>query len=223
VVLVTDAQAFEGEQPADAASSSKRLRLRRSERPSWRGGRLRPVRCGGNRGTHGDLQGPWTLRRLEAGVRAGPAAEEDGGVGPRVVRHDASEVRVDDSVHRPVERLAGLHPAVEEPPPGRLLLGLAIRRLSAPGKGNPSRWSSDDPLQPGGSPESRGCGSGDALLDSRARAAIRSRHPRSSRLAILPGFPAYHLGVPLTRPQGTDPPESEPDHEGREPSSFLTP
>ncbi len=75
----------------------------------------------------------------------------------------------------------------------------------------------------GGSPESRGCGSGDALIDRRARAAIRSRDPRSSRLAILPGFPAYHLGVPLTRPQGTDHPESEPDHEGREPSSFLTP
>jgi len=36
-------------------------------------------------------------------------------------------------------------------------------------------------------------------------------------------FSAYHLGVPLSRPQGTAPPESEPDHEGREPPSFLTP
>jgi len=62
VVLVTDEQAFEGEQPADAASTSKRLRLRRRERPSWSGGRLRPVRCGGNRGTDCDVQGPWTLR-----------------------------------------------------------------------------------------------------------------------------------------------------------------
>jgi hypothetical protein len=61
------------------------------------------------------------------------------------------------------------------------------------------------------------------LLDRTAHATIRSRYRRSSRLAILPGFPACHLGVPLARPQGTAPPESEPDDEGREPSSFFTP
>jgi len=44
VVLLTDEQAFEGEQPADAASTSKRLRLRRSERPSWPGAVCGP--CG---------------------------------------------------------------------------------------------------------------------------------------------------------------------------------
>jgi hypothetical protein len=37
VVLVTDEKAFEGEQSDDAASTSKRLQLRRSERPSWPG------------------------------------------------------------------------------------------------------------------------------------------------------------------------------------------
>ena len=71
-------------------------------------------------------------QRLEASVRARPAAEEDGGVGARVLRHDALEVGVHDAVHRPVERLAGLHPAVEQPPPGRPLLDLAVRRLPIP-------------------------------------------------------------------------------------------
>src|SRR5262249_58462268 len=58
-------------------------------------------------------------QRLEPGVRARPTPEEDGGVGARVLRHETPEMRVRHSVHRPGERLVRLHPAVEEPAPGR--------------------------------------------------------------------------------------------------------
>ena len=50
----------------------------------------------------------------------------------RILWHDALDVGVNDAIHRPVERLARLHPAIEEPSPRRLLLDLAIGRLPIP-------------------------------------------------------------------------------------------
>ena len=61
-----------------------------------------------------------------------PPPRKTGCVGPRVGRHDVPEVGVDHPVHRPVERLAGLHPPVEQPAPRRPLLDLAVGRVPLP-------------------------------------------------------------------------------------------
>src|SRR5436190_1269325 len=53
----------------------------------------------------------------ETSIRTRPPAQEDGSIGLKVLRHEALNVRVDDTVHRSVERLPGLHSAVVEPTP----------------------------------------------------------------------------------------------------------
>jgi hypothetical protein len=70
--------------------------------------------------------------RLEAFVWPGTAAEEFRRVGSQVGRHDVPEAGVDYPVHRPMERLARLHPPEEQPALGRPLLDLAVGRMSFP-------------------------------------------------------------------------------------------
>src|SRR4051812_40300644 len=67
---------------------------------------------------------------LEAAIRARSAANHNGIVGARIVWLDALYVGVNHAIHRPIERLVGLHSSVENPSPGRLLLYLAVWRLA---------------------------------------------------------------------------------------------
>ena len=53
----------------------------------------------------------------EANVGACSTAKEDRVVRMRIFRHDALNVRVNDTVHRPEKRLAPLHSAIEQPSP----------------------------------------------------------------------------------------------------------
>ena len=69
---------------------------------------------------------------LKALVGTGPASQEHGTIGARILWHDASDVGVDDTIYRPVEGLAGFHPAIEKPSPPRLFLALAIWRFPLP-------------------------------------------------------------------------------------------
>src|SRR5262249_4306948 len=54
---------------------------------------------------------------LKPGIGPRSAAEKDSGVRIDSLRYDTPQMRVYDPVHRPVEGLARLHPAVEQPPP----------------------------------------------------------------------------------------------------------
>src|SRR5438067_1368 len=69
---------------------------------------------------------------VEAGVRTCASTQEDRIVCQRILRGDTPEVRVDGAIHGPVERLASLDPAIEQPPPSRLLLRFSIRRFAVP-------------------------------------------------------------------------------------------
>ena len=53
-------------------------------------------------------------------VAARPASQEHRTIGVRILWHDASDVGVDDAIHRPVKGLARLHPPIEEPSESRV-------------------------------------------------------------------------------------------------------
>ena len=65
----------------------------------------------------------------KSSVRARAAAKENGIVRAGILRHNAFNVSVHDSIHWPVEGLARLHPTIEEPSPGRLLFDFPIWRF----------------------------------------------------------------------------------------------
>src|SRR5438046_1542895 len=52
-------------------------------------------------------------KRLEASIGARSTAKEYAGFGTRIFGHDGSDVRVDNAIHRPVERLTRFHPAIK--------------------------------------------------------------------------------------------------------------
>ena len=77
---------------------------------------------------------------LESQARTRPATTKHRIIGAWIDRQDALDVSVNDSVHRPVESLARLHSAVEDPTPLRLLFRLSIGRISTPRGVSPQDW-----------------------------------------------------------------------------------
>ena len=64
---------------------------------------------------------------LEACVRARSPAQKNGGFRIGVLWQDALEMRMNDTIHRPVKRLSCLHAAIEQLPPFGPLLEFPIR------------------------------------------------------------------------------------------------
>ena len=55
---------------------------------------------------------------LKLNIGARSAAEENGLVRDRILRHEALDVSVNDTIHRPVEGSSRFHATIEEPPQG---------------------------------------------------------------------------------------------------------
>ena len=65
---------------------------------------------------------------------------EHGRIRIRVLRHDALDVCMHSTIHRPVKCLVGLDATIEEPSPRRLLFGVAVGRLTIPRDVPPENW-----------------------------------------------------------------------------------
>jgi hypothetical protein len=69
---------------------------------------------------------------LKPNVRTCTSSDDHGIVRRGILGHDALDVSMNSPVHRPIERLAGLHSALEKPTPARRRFHFPVRGLAKP-------------------------------------------------------------------------------------------